>query len=184
MNRRLRQKDALERISEISWAHCWPSWGALGGTFGGLGAFRWLPEILKLLFLHPGTPKLPPEEPSTAPNSAPGALIVKQKAPRSHQGLHFGTDAFRHLTIWDQNPQRKDSRGHRQGISEATWGVVDFNVFLSFLLLMICFCCFFCFSFFSSALSVSFTIIITLRPRRGLRLELRLRLRMRLGLGL
>ena len=74
-----------------------PLGGALGGTFGGLGAFRWLPQILKLLVLHPGTPKLPPEEPSTAPNSAPGALIVKQKAPRSHHGPHFGTDAFRHL---------------------------------------------------------------------------------------
>ena len=81
----------------VSWAHVWPSWGALGGSFGGLGVFRWLPEILKLLFLHPGAPKLPPEEPSTAPNSAPGALIVKQMAPRSHHGPHFGTDAFRHL---------------------------------------------------------------------------------------
>ena len=177
-------KDALQRLSGLSWAHFWPSWGALGGTFGGLGAFRWLPEILKLLFLHPGAPKLPPEEPSTAPNSAPGALIVKQKAPRSHHGPNFGTDAFRHLTIWDQNPQRKDSRGHRQGISEATLGLSSSMFFLSFLLLMICFCFFFCFSFFSSALSVSFTIIMRLRPRRGLRLELRLRLRMRLRLGL
>ena len=78
-----------------------PLGGALGGTFGGLGAFRWLPEIFKLLFLHPGPPTLPPEELSTAPNNAPGALIVKQKTPRNHQGLHFGTDAFRHLTIWD-----------------------------------------------------------------------------------
>ena len=68
--------------------------GALWGSFGGLGAFRWLPEILKLLFWHPGPPKLPPEEPSTALNSAPGALIVKQKAPRSHHGPHFGTDAL------------------------------------------------------------------------------------------
>ena len=70
-----------------------PLGGALGGTFGGLGAFRWLPQILKLLFLQPGTPQLPPEEPSTAPNNAPGALIVKQKTPRSHHGPHFGTDA-------------------------------------------------------------------------------------------
>ena len=62
-----------------------PLGGALGGTFGGLGAFRWLPEILKLLFWHPGDPKLPPEEPSTALNSAPGALIAKQRTPRSHQ---------------------------------------------------------------------------------------------------
>ena len=97
INRRFLYKDALQRLSGLSWAHFWPSWGALGGTFGGLVAFRWLPEILKLLFLHPGAPKLPPEEPSTAPNSAPGALIVKQKAPRSHQGPHFGTDAFRYL---------------------------------------------------------------------------------------
>ena len=81
-----------------------PLGGALWGTFGGLGAFRWLLEIVKLFFWHPGAPKLPPEEPSTAPNSAPGALIVKQNAPRSHQGLHFGTDAFRYLTILDQNP--------------------------------------------------------------------------------
>ena len=70
-----------------------PHWGALGCIFGSLGAFRWLPEILKLLFLHPGIPKMPPEEPSTAPNSAPGALIVKQKAPRGHHGPHFGTVA-------------------------------------------------------------------------------------------
>ena len=183
INQRFRKKDALARISELSRAHFWPSWGALWGTFGGLGAFRWLPEILKLLFWHPGAPKLPPEEPSTALNSAPGALIVKQKAPRSHQCPHFGTDAFRYLTILEQNPPTKDSRGHRQGISEATLGLSSSMFFLSFLLLMICFC-FFCFSFFSSVLSVSFTIIMRLRPRRGLRLELRLRLRMRLGLRL
>ena len=72
---------------------CCPLGGALGGTFGSLGAFRWLSEILELLFLHPGTRKFSPEEPSTAPNSAPGALIVKQKTPRNHHGLHFGTDA-------------------------------------------------------------------------------------------
>ena len=70
-----------------------PLGGALGGTFGGLGAFRWIPEILKLLFLHPGAPKLPPEGASTAPNSAPSALVVKQKAPISHHGPHFGTEA-------------------------------------------------------------------------------------------
>ena len=106
--------------------------GPLGGTFGGLGAFRWLPEILKLIFLHPGAPKLPPEEPSTALNSAPGALIVKQKAPRSNHGLHFGTDAFRYLAMLAQNPQRKDSRGHRQGISEATLGLSSSMFFLRF----------------------------------------------------
>ena len=97
INRRFLYKDALQRLSGLSWAHVWPSWGgALGSTFGGLGAFRWLPEILKLLFLHRGAPKLPPEEPSTAPNSAPGALIVKQKAPRSHQGP--SGDVFRPVT--------------------------------------------------------------------------------------
>ena len=109
-----------------------PLGGHLGGTFGGLGAFRWLPEILKLIFLHPGTPKLLPEEPSTAPNSAPGALIVKQKAPRSHHGPHFGTDAFRYLTILNQNPPTKDSRGHRQGISEATLGLSTSMFFFRF----------------------------------------------------
>ena len=71
--------------------------GALWGSFGCLGALRWLLEIVKLLFWHPGAPKLPPEEPSTPLNTAPGALIVKQKAPRSHQSPHFCTDAFRHL---------------------------------------------------------------------------------------
>ena len=74
-----------------------PLGGALWDTFGGLGAFRWLPEIVKLLYWHIGAPKLHPEEPSTALNTAPGALIVKQKAPRSHQSPHFCTDAFRHL---------------------------------------------------------------------------------------
>ena len=142
------------------------------------------PRNSKTFFVHPGAPKLPPEEPSTALSSAPGALIVKQKAPGSHQGPHFGTDAFRYLTILEQHPLKKDSRGHRQGISEATLGLSCSMFCLSFLLLRICFCFFFCFSFFSSALSVSFTIIIRLRPRRGLRLELRLRLRMRLGLRL
>ena len=107
INRRSLYKDALQRLSGLSWAHIWPSWGALGSTFGGLGAFRWLPEILKLLFLHPGAPTLPPEEPSTAPNSAPGALIAKQRGPGSHQGPHFGTDAFRHLTILEQYLQTK-----------------------------------------------------------------------------
>ena len=52
---------------------------------------------------------------------------MKQKTPGSHQGPHFGTDAFRHLTIWEQNPPEKDSRGHRQG----DIGSVEFNV-LSF----------------------------------------------------
>ena len=51
INLRFLHKDALQRLSGLSWAHVWPSWGTLGGTFGGLGAFRWLPEILKLLFL-------------------------------------------------------------------------------------------------------------------------------------
>ena len=132
INRRFLYKDDLQRISGLSSAHLWPSWGALGGSFRNLGVFRWLPEILKLLFLHPGAPKLPPEEPSTAPNSAPGALIVKQKAPRSHHGLHFGTDAFRYLAILAQNPQRKDSRGHRQGISEATLGLSSSMFFFRF----------------------------------------------------
>ena len=184
INRRFLYKDALQRLSGLSWAHFWSSWGALGGTFGGLGAFRWLPEILKLLFLQPGSPKLPAEELSTAPNSAPGALIVKQKAPRSHQGRHFGTDAFRCLTISEQHPPQKDSRGHRQGISEATLGLSNSMFVLSSLLLMFCFCFFSCFSFFSSGLSVSFTINMRLRPRRGLRLELKLKLKMGLGLGL
>ena len=175
-------------LLHVSWGSlgliCGRIGGTLWGSFGGLGVLRWLLEIVKLLFWHPGAPKLPPEEPSTALNTAPGALIVKQKAPRSHQGSHFGTDACRHLTIWEQNPPKKDSRGHRQVISEATLGLSSSMFFLSFLLLMICFCFFFCFSFFSSALSVSFTIIIRLRPIRRLRLEQRLRLRMRLRLGL
>ena len=122
INQRFLYKDALQRISVLSWAHFLPSWGALGGSFGGLGVFRWLPEILKLLFLHPGAPKLPPEEPSTAPNSAPGALIVKQKAPRSHQGPHFGTDAFRYLTIWEQHPPKKTAGDIAKAIPRQHWG--------------------------------------------------------------
>ena len=141
------------------------------------------PNFSNFFFGDPGAPKLPPEEPSTALNSAPGALIVKQKAPGSHQGLLFGTDAFQYLTILKQNPQQKDNRTSPRHF-RGDFGAVEFHIFLSFLLLMFCFCFFFCFSFFSSALSVSFTIIMRLRPRRGLRLELRLRLRMRLGLRL
>ena len=160
----------------------------LGGHLGVIWALLWLlngtPNFSNFFFGDPGAPNVPPKQPSTDLNSAPGALIAKQKAPGSHQGPHFGTDAFRYLTMLEQNPLKKDSRGHRQGISEATLGLSSSMFFLSFLLLMFCFCFFFCFSFFSSALSVSFTIIMRLRPRRGLRLELRLRLRMRLGLGL
>ena len=109
-----------------------PLRGPLGALLAALGRLDGSPKFSNFFFLHPGTPKLPPEEPSTAPNSAPGALIVKQKAPRSHQGPHFGTDAFRYLTIWDQNPQRKDSRGHRQGISEATLGLSSSMFFFRF----------------------------------------------------
>ena len=128
-----------------------PLGGDLGALLAALGRLDGSPKFSNFFFLHPGSPKLPPEEPSTAPNSAPGAIFVKQNAPRSHQGPHFATDAFRYLTILEQHPPKKDSRGHRQGISEATLGLSSSMFFLSFLLLMICFCFFFCSSFFSSA---------------------------------
>ena len=101
--------------------------GAPEGHLGALLAFLWLlngtPNFSNFFFGDPGAPNVPPKQPSTDLNSAPGALIAKQKAPGSHQGPHFGTDAFRYLTIWEQNPPKKDSRGHRQGISEATLGL-------------------------------------------------------------
>ena len=90
--------------------------GSVGIVFGPLGrghvvviwALLWLlngtPNFSNFFFGDPGAPKLPPEEPSTALNSAPGAPIVKQKAPGSHQGPHFGTDAFQYLAILKQNP--------------------------------------------------------------------------------
>ena len=58
INRRFLYKDALQRLSELSWAHIWPYWGQLGGYFGGLGVFRWLPEILKLFFFAPSNPPI------------------------------------------------------------------------------------------------------------------------------
>ena len=72
INRRFLYKDALQRLSGLDWAHLLPSWGALWDTFGGLGAFRWLPEILKLPFWHLGISNcLPksPRQPPTAPQA-------------------------------------------------------------------------------------------------------------------
>ena len=155
-----------------------------GAYFSGLVAFRWLPEILKLLLWAPWS----------LPNAPQGALdSPQQRSRRPHREAEGPAKPPRPLrrrlsayplTILKTKSKKNASNGHRQGISEATLGLSSSMFFLSFLLLMFCFCFFFCFSFFSSALSVSFTIIMRLRPRRGLRLELRLRLRMRLGLGL
>ena len=118
--------------------------GSVGIVFGPLGrghvvviwALLWLlngtPNFSNFFFGDPGAPNVPPKQPSTDLNSAPGALIAKQKAPGSHQGPHFGTDAFRYLTILEQNPPKKDSRGHRQGISEATLGLSSSMFFFRF----------------------------------------------------
>ena len=118
------------------------------------------PRNSKTCRWHPGAPKLPPEEPSTALNGAPGAPIVKQKAPGSHQCPHFGTDAFRYLTIWEQN--QKNSRGHRQGISDATLGLSSSRVFLSFLFFLSSYC--FLISFFPSVFLSSPLFLFILSP--------------------
>ena len=71
--------------------------GSFGLVFGNLGvhlgviwALLWLlngtPNFSNFFFGDPGAPNVPPKQPSTDLNSAPGALIAKQKAPRSHQG--------------------------------------------------------------------------------------------------
>ena len=74
-----------------------------GGDLWVIWALLWLlngtPNFSNFFFGDPGAPNVPPKQPSTDLNSAPGALIAKQKAPGSHQGPHFGTDAFRYLTI-------------------------------------------------------------------------------------
>ena len=186
INQRFRYTDALERVSGLFWARFWPSWGRwhLGVIWALLRHLNGTPNFPLFSFGDPGAPNVPPKQPSTDLNSAPGALIAKQKAPGSHQSPHFGTDVFRYLTILKQNPPTKRQQGTSPRHSRGDFGAVKFNVFLSFLLLMFCFCFFFCFSFFSSALSVSSTIITRRRPRRGLRLELRLRIIMKLGLRL
>ena len=104
----------------------------LGVIWALLCLLHGTPKFSKFFFGDPGPPNVPPKQPSIDLNSAPGARIAMQKAPASHQGPHFGTDAFRYLTIWDQNPQRKDSRGHRQGISEATLGLSSSMFFFRF----------------------------------------------------
>ena len=160
-----------------------PLGGALGGYVGALGAFRWRPEILKFFLWAPWSPQIASRRALDSPQQRPRRPHREAEGPKKPPRPSF---RYRRLSVPDDvgaKSTKKDSRGHRQGISEATLGLSSSMFFLSFLLLMICFCFFF-FSFFSSALSVSFTIIMRLRPRRGLRLELRLRLRMRLGLGL
>ena len=164
-------------LLNVFWGYLWIVVGPLGGHLGVIWALLWLlngtPNFSNFFFGDPGAPNVPPKQPSTDLNSAPGALIAKQKAPGSHQGPHFGTDAFRYLTILEQNPPTKTTMDIAKAFPRRLWGCRVQYFFFRF-----------CFSFFSSVLSVSFTIIMRLRPRRGLRLELRLRLRMRLGLGL
>ena len=119
------------------------SFGLVFGTLGGhlrvIWALLWLlngtPNSSNFFFGGPGAPNVPPKQPSTNLNSAPSALIVKQKAPGNHQCPHFGTDAFRCPTILDKHPPKKDSKGHRQGIPEATLGLSTSIFFLSFLIL-------------------------------------------------
>ena len=159
--------------------------GALGGYLGALVAFKWHSEFLKLFLWGPWSPQCAPQAALDRPQQRSRRPHREAEGPRKPPRPSF---RYRRLSVPDDfgtKSTKKDSRGHRQGISEATLGLSGSMFFLSFLLVMFFFCFFFfCFSFFSSALSVSFTIIMRLRPRRGLRLELRLRLRMRLGLGL
>ena len=161
-----------------------PHWGALGGHLGALVAFKWHSKILKLFLWGPWSPQCAPQAALDRSQQRSRRPHREAEGPKKPPRPSF---RYRRLSAPDDvgaKSTKKNSRGHRQGISEATWGLSNSMICHSFLLLMFCFCFFFCFSFFSSALSVSFTIIIILRPRRGLKLELRLRLRMRLGLGL
>ena len=138
-------------LLNVFWGSFWLVYGPLGGHLGVIWALLWLlngtPNFSNFFFGDPGAPNVPPKQPSTDLNSAPGALIAKQKAPGRHQGPHFGTDAFRHLTILDQNPPNKRQQGTSPRHFRGDFGAGEFNVFLSFLLLMFCFCFFFCFSF-------------------------------------
>ena len=84
-----------------------PLGGHLGALLAALGRLDGSPKFSNFFFGTLEPPRCLPKSPSTALNSAPGALNVKQKAPRSHQRLHFGTDAFRHLTMLEQNHRKK-----------------------------------------------------------------------------
>ena len=70
--------------------------GRLGGHLGGLLALLWLlngtPNFSHFFFGGPGDPNVPPKQPSTDLNSAPGALIAKQMAPRSHLMAKYKTE--------------------------------------------------------------------------------------------
>ena len=106
--------------------------GPLGEHLGVIWALLWLlngtPNFSKFFFGDPGAPNVPPKQPSTDLNSAPGALIAKQKAPGSHQGPHFGTAAFRYLTILEQHP-RKRQQGTSPRHFRGDFGAAEFNVF-------------------------------------------------------
>ena len=149
---------------------------------GALVAFKWHSEFLKLFLWGPWSPQCAPQAALDRPQQRSRRPHREAEGPRKPPRPSF---RYRRLSVPDDFGT-KSTKKRQQGTSprhfRGDFGAVEFNVFLSFLLLMFCFC-FFCFSFFSSVLSVSFTIIMRLRPRRGLRLELRLRLRMRLGLG-
>ena len=146
---------------------------ALGGYLGALVAFKLHSEFLKLFLWGPWSPQRAPEAALDRPQQRSRRPHREAEGPRKPPKPSF---RYRRLSVPDDvgtKSTKKDSRGHRQGISDATLGLSSSTFFLSFLLLMFCFYFFFCLSFFSSALSVSFTIIMRLRPRRGLRLELR-----------
>ena len=82
INPRSRKKYALERISELPWVYFGLIGGALWGTFGGLGAFRWLPEILKLIFFAPWIPKLASRRTLDSPQQRPRRPHREAEGPK------------------------------------------------------------------------------------------------------
>ena len=113
-------------LLNVFWGPFGLMFAPLGGHLGVIWALLWLlngtPNFSNFFFGDPGAPNVPPKQPSTDLNSAPGALIAKQKAPGSHQGPHFGTDAFRYLTIWDQHPPKKTAGDIAKAFPRRRWG--------------------------------------------------------------
>ena len=136
-------RDALAGVRGLSWAPFWPSWGALGGSFGGLVAFRWLPEILKLFLWAPWSPQIASRRALDSPQQRSRRPHREAEGPaKPPRPLRRRISAYP-LTILKTKSKKNASKGHRQGISEATLGLSTSMFFLSFLLVMFFFCLFF-----------------------------------------
>ena len=84
-NEVLHLKMLLRLFSGASWARFGTFWGWLGALLVPKRVRAGTPNFQNFLFGHPWAPILAPEDLSTAPNSSPGALMARQRAPRNHQ---------------------------------------------------------------------------------------------------